>query len=107
MRLQRFNGYSEQQFTNIFGGSKCHILIGNGVQFKQKYDNDNDKYINEVDSAEVETYFEGLGVQNVKLPKSFKLSPQIQDMAIIELIQPEACYIGLNVYVRAKGIKVI
>lgn len=107
MKLQRFSGYSDQQFNSIFGNAKCHLLIGSGVQFKQKYDNNTEKYINEVDSAEVEVYFEKMGVQSIKLPKSFKLNPAIQDMAIVELIQPEACCIGLNVYVKAKGIREI
>ena len=106
MYLQQISGYSNQEFIKIFGGSKCHILKGSGVRTKMKFDRETQRYVNgEIDSLEIETYFENLGVQNVKLPKSFRLSSNIKDLSIIELVAPEACVINREVYVRAKGIK--
>lgn len=106
MILKQNNGYSEEQFRQIFSTSKCHLLKGQGPKQKMKFDQKTQRYINgEIDSLEVETYFEGLGVQNIKLPKTFKLTADLNDLSLIELIKPEACVIDREVYVRAKGIK--
>ena len=106
MILRQANGYSEEQFRQIFSASKCHLLRGQGPKPKMKFDQKTQRYINgEVDSVELETYFENLGVQNIKLPKTFKLTADLNDLSTIELIKPEACVIDREVYVRAKGIK--
>lgn len=108
MFLRTNGGYSNKQFNNLFSTSKCHILKGAGVRYKLKFDQEKQEYVKgQIDSCEIETYFENLGVQNVKLPKSFKLSQAINDMSVIELIEPEACAVNREVYVRAKGIKEI
>lgn len=108
MQLQQSTGYSGTQFSRIFSVAKCYLLKGEGPKQKMKFDQKTEKYINgEVDSLEIETYFEGLGVQKVKLPKTFNMSNAVNDLAIIELIAPEACVINREVYVRAKGIKVV
>lgn len=108
MFLKTTGGYSNNQFNNLFGTSKCHILKGAGVRYKPKFDQEKQEYVKgQIDSCEIETYFENLGVQNVKLPKSFKLSQTINDMSVVELIEPEACVVNREVYVRAEGIKEI
>ena len=108
MELQRNTGYSEMEFRRIFGMAKCHLLKAEGPKQKMKFDPKTEKYINgEVEALEIETYFEGLGVQKVKLPKTFSMEKAVKDLAIIELISPEACVVNRNVYVRAQGIKVV
>lgn len=106
MQLQSFTGYSAKQYHRLFDGATCHILIGSGPKPKPKYDKDKQRYVNdEITSFEIETYFEGLGSQDVKFPKTFKLSKEIKDLTAIELVDAEACVIDREVYVRAKGIR--
>lgn len=105
MRLQENTGYSVEEYQRIFFSSTCHLLKGSGLRTKMKFDNKSQKYTKELDSYEIDVYFEGLGVQVIKFPKTFKLPVSIDDLSKIELIAPEACVINREVYVRAKGIK--
>lgn len=106
MFLKTTGGYSYDKFKNIFGTSKCHILKGSGVRYKLKFDQSKQEYLKgEVDSSEIEAYFENLGVQKVKLPKNFKFSQTLNNLSVVELVDPEACVVGREVYVRAKGVK--
>ena len=44
-------------------------------------------------------------MQAVKLPADYSLTKDVEDLAEIELISPEGCIIGSEIYVRAKGVK--
>lgn len=99
------DGYSSQTFDTTFGTKKGVLLKGNGPRTVIKFDQATNKPTGEVINMKIDMYFLGMGVQEVKMPKGFSLTADVQDMQDVELVNPQACIIGNNVYVKADGIK--
>lgn len=107
MQVQRFSGYSSQQYNAQFSGVTPRLLIGQGLETRLKFDQSTGRPVepHEVESQRATLYYPGLGVQYVKLPARYVLPKGLEDMAEVELISPEACTVGRNIYVRAEGIE--
>ena len=101
----KYNGYSAESFNNYFGKDvSIFLLTGNGISPAFGYDKEAKKSTKEVVGRYLETYFKGFGVQRVKLPKDFNIDG-IKDLSQIELVDPEACEVNRQIFVRANGIK--
>lgn len=107
MQVRQFNGYSFQQYNAQFSGVMPRLLIGQGLEERLKFDSSTGRPVepHEVESQRATLYYPGLGVQNVKLPAGYALPKGLDDMAEVALINPEACTVGRNLYVRADGIE--
>lgn len=106
MRLQRQTrgGYSLATFNEVFHTNGGLLLIGQGPRPQMGFD-ENRKPTGEIISTKIDIYFAGLGVQEIKLPPTFKLPNSLNDLAEVTLIDPEACIVNnTQVYVRAKGL---
>lgn len=107
MRLPRRSqgGYSPSTFNEIFNTSSALLLLGQGPRPQMGFD-ENHKPTGEIISTKIDIYFSGLGVQEIKLPSTFKLPNSVNDLSEVTLIDPEACIVNnTQVYVRAKGVK--
>lgn len=107
MKVQNFSGYSSQQYHMQFSGVTPRLLIGQGLEERLKFDSSTGRPVEprEVESQRATLYYPGLGVQNIKLPAGYVLPKGLDDLAEVELIKPEACTVGRNIYVRAEGIE--
>lgn len=107
MQVRQFNGYNFQQYQLQFSGVTPRLLIGQGLEERLKFDSSTGRPVepHEVESQRATLYYPGLGVQYVKLPAGYVLPKGLEDMAEVELISPEACTVGRNIYVRAEGIE--
>lgn len=107
MKVKRFNGYSSQEYKMQFSGVTPRLLIGQGLEERLKFDSSTGRPVEprEVESQRATLYYPGLGVQNIKLPAGYVLPKALDDLAEVELISPEACTVGRNIYVRAEGIE--
>ena len=107
MKVQNFSGYSSQQYQLQFSGVTPRLLIGQGLEERLKFNSSTGRPVepHEVESQRATLYYPGLGVQYVKLPAGYVLPKGLEDMAEVELISPEACTVGRNIYVRAEGIE--
>lgn len=107
MKLQTFSGYSTQEYMAIFGARTPRLLIGSGLEERKKFDQSTMRPVEtaEIDSKRTYVYYPGLGVQAIKLPPKYELSEELEDLMEVELIAPEACVVGRDVYVRAESIK--
>ncbi|GET10013.1 MULTISPECIES: hypothetical protein [Ligilactobacillus] len=108
MKLQNMkSGYMPQTYTEQFGNVIPRVLIGSGIEVRVKFDRETNRPVEtgEIDSKRAWLYFPGLGVQSVKLPADFELPKGVEDLAEVELELPEACIVGREIYVRAKGLK--
>lgn len=107
MKLPQINGYNLPQFKNSFGGVTPRILIGQGLEERSKFDPATKRPAEprEVESKRAWLYYPDMGVQSLKLPADYTLPKDIEDLAEVELISPEACIINRQIYVRAKGLK--
>lgn len=107
MQVRQFSGYSYQQYSMQFNGVTPRLLIGQGLEERLKFDSSTGRPVepHEVESQRATLYYPGLGVQNVKLPAEYVLPKGLDDLAEVELISPEACTVGRNVYVRAEAVE--
>lgn len=108
MRLNSLNkgkgGYSLELFKKDFGQRRWFATTGAGLQDVRAWDSTQKKYTNEVIAKALDLYVEGAGFQRVKFPTSFTLA-NITELSEIELINPVACEVRGNVYVKADGLK--
>lgn len=108
MRLNNLNhpkgGYSKDTFKKDFGDRRWFATIGSGLQDIRQWDSTQKKYTDKVIAKALDLYVEGAGFQHVKFPTSFNLN-NIQELSEIELVDPVACEVRGNVYVKADGIK--
>lgn len=107
MKARFDNGYSSKSYVMQFDNVVPRILMCDGVETRYKFDPDTNRPVStgEVDSKRVWLYYPGLGIQALKLPADFKLPKDINDLDEIELINPEACIIGHDIYVRATTLR--
>ena len=106
MQARNVNGgYSKDEYNKQTGGVIPQILIGSGARIKYSFDNKKKIYTDTVSSVEIDVYYPGLGVQVIKMPADFKIPKNLEDLSEIELIDPEACVVNRQLYVKAKGIK--
>ena len=93
---------------NIYFGKELVIyyLAGSGLTPAFGYDKEAGKRTKEIVGQYLEAYFQGFGVQRVKLPKEFN-SDAISDLSKIELVEPEACEVNGRIFVKASGIKAV
>lgn len=107
MRVQNVSGYAEKTYQAQFSGITPRVLLGAGLEARVKFDAETGRPVEsgEIESKRLWIYYPGLGVQAVKLPADYSLTKDIEDLAEIELISPEGCIIGSEIYVRAKGVK--
>ncbi len=101
----KFSGYTKDNFNNYFGKDPIiYLLAGNGLTPAFGFDKEVNKRTKEIVGQYLEVYFQGIGVQRIKLPKNFN-ADEIADLSKIELIDPEACEVNGRIFVKAKGIK--
>lgn len=107
MKVKQLGGYSSQQYKMQFSGVTPRLLIGQGLEARLKFDQSTGRPVepHEVESQQATLYYPGLGVQSVKLPAGYVLPKVLDDLAEVELISPEACMVGRNIYVRSEGIE--
>lgn len=107
MRASNFQtgGYSEAKYQELVGERQAYLLMGSGPVATPKFVDK--RPTEEIDSIKVEIYLEGLGADRIKLPANFKLNSSIKDMQPVELINPQACEVGNNVYFKADDIKAV
>lgn len=107
MKIQNFSGYTEQNYQAHFRGVTPRVLLGSGLEARLRFDAETGRPVEsgEIESKRLWVYYPGLGVQAVKLPADYSLTKDVEDLAEIELISPEGCIIGSEIYVRAKGVK--
>lgn len=101
----RIGGYSDGKWKELVGDRKVHLLIGSGPVATPKFVDK--RPTEEIESIKVEIYIEGLGADRIKLPANFQLNESIKDMQLVELVNPQACEVGSNVYFKADDIKAI
>ena len=103
----KYSGYTADNF-NIYIGKELVIyyLAGSGLTPAFGYDKEAGKRTKEIVGQYLEAYFQGFGVQRVKLPKEFN-SDAISDLSKIELVEPEACEVNGRIFVKASGIKAV
>ncbi len=108
MRLNKLNqqnrGYKPETFKKDFGDRRWIATTGGGLQDIRQWDNDEKKYTDTVIAKALDLYVEGAGFQRVKFPTSFTLA-NIAELSEIELVNPTACEVRGNVYVKADGLK--
>lgn len=105
MRLRNnvSSGYQESTYKEVFGAKKGILLIGSGPQDVIEFD-DNNHPTGTVLNKKIEVYYPSLGTQVVKMPADFSFEKETKDLSEVQLINPEACIIRNNVYVRATAI---
>jgi hypothetical protein len=86
------------------GNLRWFATTGNGLQNVRKWDNNQKKYSDEVVAKALDLYVEGAGFQRVKFPTTFTLT-NITELSEVELVNPVACKVCGNVYVKADGLK--
>lgn len=109
MKLKNFSGYSTDKYQAIFGSVAPRVLLGDqGLEKRVKFDPKTNIPVEtgEIESKRLWVYFSGLGIQTVKLPADYELPSDVQDLSEVQLVSPEACVVGREVYVRASSIKV-
>lgn len=100
----QMRGYNKETYKKYFGELRWFATIGSGLQDVRKWDKNQKKYTDEVVAKALDLYVEKAGFQRVKFPTSFILN-NIEELSEIELINPTACEVRGNVYVKADGIK--
>ena len=105
MRLNSLNkqkgGYTPETFQKDFAGRRWFATVGGGLQDVRAWDNDKKRYTDQVVAKAVDL---GAGFQRVKFPTSFTLA-NINELSEVELINPVACEVRGNVYVKADGLR--
>lgn len=100
----RNSGYKPENYQKYFANRRFYATTGGGLQDVRKWDNDNKKYTDEVVAKALDLYVEGAGFQRVKFPTSINID-NIKELSEIELVNPVACEVRGNVYVKADGLK--
>lgn len=101
----KYSGYTQDNFNNYFGKDLLvYFLAGSGLTPAFGYDKQAGKRTKEIVGKYLEAYFQGFGVQRVKLPRDFN-ADGIVDLSKIELVNPEACEVNGRIFVRASGVK--
>lgn len=98
------NGYNSETFKKDFGDRRWIATTGGGLQDIRQWDNKQKKYTDKVIARALDLYVEGAGFQRVKFPTNFAIS-NITELSEIELVNPVACEVRGNVYVKADGLK--
>lgn len=101
MRIKQI-GYSEDLFRRYFN-QKGHILLGDGLHNVFEYKDG--KRTDNIIGKSLNIYYENLGVQKVKFSADYSI-PQIPDLAVVNLINPEAVIVRGNIYVKADGVEI-
>lgn len=108
MRLNSLNkqkgGYTPETFNKDFDSRRWFATIGGGLQDVRAWDNNQKKYTDQVVAKALDLYVEGAGFQRVKFPTTFNLA-NIEELSEIELVNPVACEVRGNVYVKADGLR--
>lgn len=103
----KYSGYTQDNFRNYFGKDVViYFLAGSGLSPAFGFDKEAGKRTKEIIGQYLEAYFQGFGVQRVKLPKEFN-ADEIADLAKIELVNPEACEVNGRIFVKASGVKAV
>lgn len=107
MEVLSISGYNPETYNAYFGKVNPIVLIGAGLEARVKFDRVTNRPVDtgEIDSKRINVYYPGMGIQAVKLPADYNLPDGIKDLSEVELVSPEACVVGRNIYVRAKGLK--
>ncbi|MRG90208.1 hypothetical protein [Limosilactobacillus reuteri] len=101
----KYNGYTAENFNTYFGKElTVYYLAGSGLTPAFGFDKNAGKRTKEIVGQYLEAYFQGFGVQRVKLPRDFN-ADGITDLTKIELVNPEACEVNSRIFVRADGVK--
>lgn len=94
MKVLNKTGYSENTYKEYIGTCIPRILIGYGAEKRMVFDKETKKPTNQIDHMRINVYFPKMGTQVIKLPSDFKFPSDIDHLAEIELIAPEACVIN-------------
>lgn len=108
MKIQKFSsGYTAREYVVQFGTVVPRVLLGSGLEDRVKFDRETGRPVEsgELESKRLWVYYPSMGVQSVKLPADFELPKGIEDLAEVDLEAPEACIVGRELFVRAKGLK--
>lgn len=100
----RGGGYRPENFQKYFGQRRWIATTGGGLQDVRAWDDTKKRYTDTVIAKSLDLYVEGAGYQRVKFPASFVLS-NIDELSEIKLVNPVACEVRGNVYVKADGLK--
>lgn len=108
MKVRKNGGYTFQTYDSQFKKISPRILIGSGLEARLKFDPKTNRPVEtgEIDSKRLWLYYPEMGIQSVKLPADYELPKDIEDLSIIDLVKPEACIVGQEIYVRAQAIKI-
>lgn len=108
MRLNNLNrqrnGYNSETFNKDFGDRRWLATVGGGLQDVRAWDNDKKRYTDQVIAKAADLYVVGAGFQRVKFPTTFTLA-NITELSEVELVNPVACEVRNNVYVKADSLK--
>ena len=103
----KYSGYTANNFNTYFGKELViYYLAGSGLTPAFGYDKEAGKRTKEIVGQYLEAYFQGFGVQRVKLPRDFN-ADEVADLSKIELVNPEACEVNGRIFVRACGVKAV
>lgn len=103
----KYSGYTEDNFNNYFGKNLIiYFLAGSGLSPAFDFDKEAGKRTKEIVGQYLEAYFQGFGVQRVKLPKEFN-ADGLTDLSKIELVGPMACEVNGRIFVKASGVKAV
>ncbi|MFR0539548.1 hypothetical protein ACLUYF_08115 [Limosilactobacillus reuteri subsp. suis] len=103
----KYSGYTANNFNTYFGKELViYYLAGSGLTPAFGYDKEAGKRTKEIVGQYLEAYFQGFGVQRVKLPRDFN-ADEVADLSKIELVNPEACEVNGRIFVRAGGVKAV
>lgn len=107
MKIKNVSGYTSQTYDSQFKNVVPRILIGSGLESRLKFDPNTNRPVEtgEIDSKRLWVYYPKLGIQSVKLPADYTLAKEIEDLSEVQLVNPEACIVGREIYVRATGLK--
>lgn len=108
MKVQNFSGYTAREYTAQFGTVVPRVLLGAGLEDRVKFDRETGRPVEsgELESKRLWVYYPSMGVQSIKLPADFELPKELEDLTEVTLESPEACIVGREIFVRAKGLKV-
>ncbi|MCW3764678.1 hypothetical protein NP061_010010 [Weissella confusa] len=103
----KYSGYTADNFNTYFGKElTIYFLAGSGLTPAFGFDKAAGKSTKEIVGQYLEAYFQGFGVQRVKLPRDFN-ADEVADLSKIELVNPEACEVNGRIFVRAGGVKAV
>lgn len=104
MHVNLNHGYTKQTFKENLGNYDWIATIGDGPHSVREWDNNKHKYTNNIIAKALDFYVVGAGIQRVKLPADFN-ADNITDLSKVELVNPVACIVRNNIYVKADGVR--